>query len=99
MDLRDKQHVDVADINVLLPIAKAGVHRSKGGYLPASFLEAADRRVQSYVVYYSASKVHWKSLGFVTEITTNTASSYLLGSTYSSGIVRKTRTPAYYTRF
>ncbi|KZV75030.1 hypothetical protein PENSPDRAFT_731971 [Peniophora sp. CONT] len=100
MDLREKQHVDVADINVLLPIAKkAGVHRSEGNHLPSSFLDAADRRVRSYVVAYPTSKAHWKALGFVVESATISTSSYLLGSTYSSGVTRRTRRSAYSLRF
>ncbi|VDB83089.1 unnamed protein product [Peniophora sp. CBMAI 1063] len=100
-DLREKQHVDVADIDVLLPIAKkTGVHRSKGGYLPRSFLDAADRRVRSYVVYYPTSKVHWEALGFVVESTpVISTSAYLSRSTYTSGIARKPRIPAFSLRY
>jgi hypothetical protein len=64
-DLRAKQHVDVADIDVLLVIAKnKGVHRRDGASLPASFLSSADSRVRSYTLSFPSSSGPWRALGF-----------------------------------
>ncbi|KAI0033602.1 hypothetical protein K488DRAFT_47428 [Vararia minispora EC-137] len=68
-DLREKQYVDAEDINILLSIARRrGMHRRDGvGYLPSSFLSAADVRVRSYVLSYPQSMTAWKAVGFTKE--------------------------------
>ncbi|KAF8608296.1 hypothetical protein BDV93DRAFT_403282, partial [Ceratobasidium sp. AG-I] len=58
---RDKQYTDVADIDVLLPLAVA--RRVTFDSLPETFLREARRRVTEYGRAYPNSRVHWKALG------------------------------------
>ncbi|KAI0321527.1 hypothetical protein OF83DRAFT_1020137, partial [Amylostereum chailletii] len=64
-DLREKQHVDVQDIDQLLVIAaRKGVHRKDSGWLPATFISEGERRVRSYTIAYPASLRPWAAIGF-----------------------------------
>jgi len=65
--LRQKQHVDVRDIDELLELAieKYDVNVKRDGkWLPESFLRAAATRVKVYVQNFPESAAHWKDLGF-----------------------------------
>jgi len=63
--LRDKQPVDVLDINQLLVLAVArGVSLSTDAWMPESFVEAAKSRVVIFGKLYPSSRQYWRKLGF-----------------------------------
>ena len=64
--LRIKQHVDVTDINNLLPIAiKKGIRPNEDIFLPKDFIAKAQTRVNSYVLMFPNSRTKWEALGFM----------------------------------
>ncbi|KAJ7598372.1 hypothetical protein C8J56DRAFT_913866 [Mycena floridula] len=69
MYMRDKQPMDVRDINELLNLCVTRYHHearlSKGErWLPESFINEAKRRVREYKRRYPASRSQWELIGF-----------------------------------
>lgn len=64
--LRDKQYVDVEDIDELLDLAsnEYDVSLRTEKWMPDSFVREAKRRVTAYVRKYPNSRDRWRELGF-----------------------------------
>ncbi|KAH9919568.1 uncharacterized protein B0H18DRAFT_879944 [Fomitopsis serialis] len=66
-DFREKQHVDVEDIDELLSIA-CGTHTHVSSnslsWLPADFVQDAQGRIYEYVDEFPHSALEWQTLGF-----------------------------------
>jgi hypothetical protein len=72
LHLRQKQPVDVQDINRLLTLAVArGVKLNTESWLPEPFVETAKRRVVRYSEEFPVSRRHWHTLGFETHTKTS----------------------------
>jgi hypothetical protein len=67
MDLRDKQHVDVADIYQLLRAAvqDSEKHVRKESWLPGSFVAAGKMRVADFIRTHADSAIYWRQIGLV----------------------------------
>lgn len=66
-DMRDKQHVDVEDIEELLAIScDHDTTISSLGWLSNELIDAAQERVYDYVEEFRESALYWQSLGFQT---------------------------------
>jgi hypothetical protein len=68
--LRVKQHVDVADIDRMMPCIvrqwSTTFVKECQEWMPALFVSEAKRRVQKYVTRFPAQKSNWQALGFHT---------------------------------
>jgi len=63
--LRMKRYTDVADLDRLLPLARAKRLKPRQDiFLPADFIRATETRVRAYVLSCPSSKEGWSSLGF-----------------------------------
>ncbi|KAG9218566.1 hypothetical protein PLEOSDRAFT_27394 [Pleurotus ostreatus PC15] len=64
--LREKQHTDVRDIGELLDIGMRRKYTlaAERAWIPASFIQAAERRIPEYLVYYPLTADEWKKIGF-----------------------------------
>ncbi|KAF4575390.1 hypothetical protein EYR40_004865 [Pleurotus pulmonarius] len=65
-DLRDKRHTDARDIGELLEIA---VRQAYGldedrAWMPASFIEGAERLIPGYIVIHPFTAYKWRRIGF-----------------------------------
>lgn len=64
--LREKQHTDVRDIGELLDIGMRRKYNLAGerAWIPTSFIQAAERRIPEYLVYFPQTADKWKKIGF-----------------------------------
>ena len=67
MDLRDKQHVDVADIYQLLRAAvqDSEMHVRNESWLPRSFVALGKMRVADFIRTHADSAIYWRQIGLV----------------------------------
>jgi hypothetical protein len=67
VDLRQKQYMDVCDINELLQLAVRDhkVDVRKGGWLPSSFVEMGKLRAGAFVTASPSSRVHWSQINLL----------------------------------
>ncbi len=63
--LRKKQHLDVADIDSLLPIAaRRGIKPREESWIPDTLIQASEERMKEYIMHFPSTGEQWRLLGF-----------------------------------